>query len=200
MENNDAGESSCKKHSHNDNTSNGRPLKKAKFPWQVKGKYHLKDQDEAMDEDPAQPEETSAVQSGKTESAEPDKSNLVENKFDNKVEENLEMLGDYLLKQDFSSLNTLLFGPETEEKAKKVPENSTSSDQSASTTYPKYTPSYKNVPNSNNNNGSISPITLEISDSSSDIDTNNIQTAAPIKQRPFREEDHYLRRWQARQV
>ncbi|XP_077290418.1 uncharacterized protein LOC143914186 [Arctopsyche grandis] len=199
MENNDAGESSCKKHSHNDNTSSSRPLKKAKFPWQVKGKYHLKDQDEAMDEDPVQPEETTAVPSVKTESAEPDNSNPVENKFDNKVEENLEMLGDYLLKQDFSSLNTLLFGPETEENAKKATENSTSSDQSASTTYPKYTPSYNNVPNSNNNNGSISPITIEISDSSSDVDT-NIQPANPIKQRVPREDDQTLRRWQARQI
>lgn len=195
------GESSCKKHSH-DSTSNGRPLKKAKFPWQVKGKYHLKDQDETM-EDPVGPDGKILPMPSESDEVATVESNTIEEKhFDNKVEENLEMLGDYLLKKDFGSIDALLLGPENEQSSKKHPEtSSTSTDQSASTTYPKYTPSYKRVPNSNNNDdSSISSINSDTSDSN-DIDNNESSSTAPYLGSQFTKlDEQHMQRWQARQV
>lgn len=203
MENNDMGESSCKKHSH-DSTSNGRPLKKAKFPWQVKGKYHLKDQDETMEEDPVQDDKVSATQTESDEVGTAESFTIDEKHFDNKVEENLEMLGDYLLKKDFGSIDSLLLGPEKKQSSKKHPEtSSTSTEQSASTTYPKYTPSYKRVPNSNNNNddSSLSSNNSDTSDSNNDIDNNEaLSTTSYLSSQFTKLDEQHMQRWQARQV
>lgn len=110
--------------------------------------------------------------------------------------DNLEMLSDYLLKQDCNILDTI-FKPEINGARSNIFTEVSPAEQCSSSTYPKYTPSYDKVP-SDNNNSDISD-NLDVSMSSNDTTNSNTQSSyAKTRQKLL--EDHYLKRWQARQV
>ncbi|KAI8434376.1 hypothetical protein MSG28_012425 [Choristoneura fumiferana] len=90
-----AGESSSKRQENGD-ASPTRPLKKARFAWQVKGKYHLKN---------GTPEhsKTSSAVASELDRASSSSDNEIEcNGAAGNTEQNLERLGDYLLKPSTS--------------------------------------------------------------------------------------------------
>ncbi|XP_023947291.1 uncharacterized protein LOC112052442 [Bicyclus anynana] len=88
-----AGESSCKRQENGDGSETERPLKKARFAWEVKGKYHLRNE---LSQGKPKPEATKAGSSLEHEA-----------KLIGNTEQNLEILGDYLLKQDFNTLDSI---------------------------------------------------------------------------------------------
>uniref|UniRef100_A0A1E1WJ78 Uncharacterized protein n=1 Tax=Pectinophora gossypiella TaxID=13191 RepID=A0A1E1WJ78_PECGO len=98
-----AGETSCKRQENGDaSTGSERPLKKARFAWQVKGnrKYHLKN--DANDGKLASTSTSESETAGSSQN-ESEKHELV-----GSTEQNLEILGDYLLKQDFNTLDSVI--------------------------------------------------------------------------------------------
>lgn len=165
------GESSCKGQENGD-ASNGseRPLKKARFAWQVKGKYHLKNEESESLNSAAKPE-----QLNKTESSNELKTNSMGS------EENLEILGDYLLKQDFNTLDSVI--TDTDEVLL-TPNSSVSTEQLQ---YPRYVSSY-------DNNESYSVNT------NSDRDSDEIMFPISMVLSQNYTEDQCIAKWQARQM
>lgn len=166
-----SGESSCKGQENGDaSNSSERPLKKARFAWQVKGKYHLKN------------EESESLNSGasSTQLNTPESSNEL-NSNSMGSEENLEILGDYLLKQDFNTLDSVI--TDTDETLL-TPSSSVSTEKLQ---YPRYVTSYDNNESyalnmqSNRDGDDISfPISMVLSQNYT--------------------EDQCIAKWQARQV
>ncbi|KAL0870605.1 hypothetical protein ABMA27_005565 [Loxostege sticticalis] len=133
------GESSSKRQENGDaSTGSERPLKKARFAWQVKGKYHLKNE---LNE----PNKASAVLTNETERAGPSSETISNsNTLVGNTEQNLEILGDYLLKQDFNTLDSVITDPD---KSLLTPRASVTSE---TLQYPRYVSScdsdkYKNA-------------------------------------------------------
>ncbi|XP_045500948.1 uncharacterized protein LOC123698384 [Colias croceus] len=161
------GESSCKRQENGDGTIEpDRPLKKARFAWQVKGKYHLKNENTE-----SKPSNTSK------EIDKPSSSNDNNNQRSNLVgntEQNLEILGDYLLKQDFNTLDSIT-------DAEKILPPSTSNDKIP---YPRYISSFESSSQGNR--------------SSSDED--NVQSPMSLVHTNNYTEDQCIARWQARQM
>nr|XP_049702510.1 uncharacterized protein LOC126055830 [Helicoverpa armigera] len=96
---------SSSKGQENGDASNGseRPLKKARFAWQVKGKYHLKN------ETSGQPK-TSTTESIDPPAVAGSSGSGSSNNIG--TEQNLERLGDYLMKQDFNTLDSVMAEPD----------------------------------------------------------------------------------------
>ncbi|KAJ0175074.1 hypothetical protein K1T71_009215 [Dendrolimus kikuchii] len=164
-------EGSCKGREDGDaSTESERPLKKARFAWQVKGKYHLKNDSS----------ETKATTSNSS-SMETQCSSPTSRNNDIGTEQNLEILGDYLLKQDFNTLDSVI--TETETPLLK-PSTSISNEK---ITYPRYVSSAENNAYSNFTKSS---------------DNNNDVQGLPMASvmSPSVTEDHCIARWQARQM
>lgn len=95
------GESSCKRQENGDVVAEcDRPLKKARFAWQVKGRHRLKN-------------DTPKLESSASTTADSDKSTSssdseIDSNQVGSAEQNLEILGDYLLKQDFNTLESVI--------------------------------------------------------------------------------------------
>lgn len=165
------GGSSCKEQENGD-ASNGseRPLKKARFAWQVKGKYHLKN-------------DASDIAKTSTESLDPDmagSSGSGSNCDNMGTEQNLEILGDYLLKQDFNTLDSVITDPD---KSILKPSTSVSTDKLQ---YPRYVSSYdSNVTNN----------MLRTNDNSNQFESLSVSMVSQNYT-----EDQCIARWQARQV
>ncbi|XP_045775671.1 GATA zinc finger domain-containing protein 14-like [Maniola jurtina] len=155
------GESSCKRQENGDGVEPERPLKKARFAWEVKGKYHLRN-------------ELSESKS-KTDTARAGSSSEREAKLVGNTEQNLEILGDYLLKQDFNTLDSI-----TDSNAL-LPSANISTEKLA---YPRYVSSFEN--------------SRDFSESSS----SNERTAVPksLVYSNKDAEDQCIARWQARQM
>lgn len=165
------GNSTSKRQENGDLTMESeRPLKKARFAWQVKGKYHLKNE----------VSESSSTTSNSTKgheragsTSESDSNDLVGN-----TEQNLEILGDYLLKQDFNTLDSVI----TDTDKTLLP--GTSSNEKLE--YPRYVSSFSRKANnstkkSTSDNGYPAlPMSMVLSHGYS--------------------EDQCIARWQARQV
>ncbi|RVE52604.1 hypothetical protein evm_002723 [Chilo suppressalis] len=169
------GESSSKRQENGDaSSSNERPLKKARFAWQVKGKYHLKN--ETSDTSLA-----TTTMSNETDRAGPS-SEIKDgsNSFVGNAEQNLEILGDYLLKQDFNTLDSVITDPD---KSLLTPSTRISTD---TLQYPQYVSSF------DNNRCSSTFVTKSESESvvipMSMVVTNSYS------------EDQCIARWQARQM
>ncbi|CAH4022330.1 uncharacterized protein LOC123707690 [Pieris brassicae] len=161
------GESSCKRQENGDGpVEPDRPLKKARFAWQVKGKYHLKN--ETCESNTTNTMKDSAHSSSSSQSPQEQK-DLVGN-----TEQNLEILGDYLLKQDFNTLDAIT-------DSDKIVLPSTSSEKLQ---YPRYVSSFESSSSKDNRSSddenSATPISLLHSNSYS--------------------EDQCIARWQARQM
>lgn len=164
-----SGESSSKRQENGDATTEpDRPLKKARFAWEVKGKYHLKN-------------EISEVKSNtinETNRAGTSTEHECGAKLVGNTEQNLEILGDYLLKQDFNSLDSI-----TDTNTSILPSSSNSPDKLS---YPRYISSFesnsRDVSESGSSTGDRTPIPKSMVYSNKDI------------------EDQCIARWQARQV
>ncbi|VVC87430.1 uncharacterized protein LOC126966863 [Leptidea sinapis] len=165
-----AGEPSCKRQENGDapiELETDRPLKKARFAWQVKGKYHLKN--EITEVKPSIPNDDYDKPCSSSH-VNPEHKNVVGN-----TEQNLEILGDYLLKQDFNTLDSVadcekLLPPTT--ASEKLP-------------YPRYISSFETSSNSTNESNS-----------------NELQSQSsnPIMNSNYYTEDQCIARWQARQM
>ncbi|XP_013183654.1 uncharacterized protein LOC106129599 [Amyelois transitella] len=106
MNTTDSVEQTSSKRQENGDAPTGpdRPLKKARFAWQVKGKHHLRNH----------VSEPSSSLTGDIQAAGPSSSpdvtsgHVIEN-----AEQNMDILGDYSLKQDFYTLNSVIADTET---------------------------------------------------------------------------------------
>lgn len=161
------GEPSCKRQENGDGPLEpDRPLKKARFAWQVKGKYHLKN--ENSDSKIVNTSTDSVPASG------PSLSNKEHKDLVGNTEQNLEILGDYLLKQDFNTLDAIT-------DTDKIVLPSTSNEKLP---YPRYVSSFECSSSKDNRSSdeenSVTPTSL--------IHSNNYS------------EDQCIARWQARQV
>lgn len=165
-------QSSSKRQENGDALSGSeRPLKKARFAWQVKGKYHLKnDNNDATQPSTSITREQEAA--GPSTEAEVASVDLVGN-----AEQNLEILGDYLLKQDFNTLDSVIADSE---KSLLNPSTSISSE---SLQYPRYVTSYENS----------SPTSRSFS-SANELDLISMSMVQSYS------EDQCIARWQAKQV
>ncbi|CAH0588098.1 unnamed protein product [Chrysodeixis includens] len=151
-----------------------RPLKKARFAWQVKGKYHLKN-------DASEISKTSRM-----ESLDPDLAGSSGSASSSKnvgAEQNLEILGDYLLKQDFNTLDSVHPVISDPEKSIHKPGSSVPTEKLQ---YPRYVSSFDNVTNNE----------LRTNDNSNEFGSHPISMVAS----PNLTEDHYIARWQAKQM
>lgn len=153
-----------------------RPLKKARFAWQVKGKYHLKN---GSNED-LSPNKTPSI--NETTAFVPDSSNEPQ-KRNESTQSNVETLGNYILTQDFNTLDSVIIDSE---KSILKPCKDVSVEN---INYPRYIPSY--------NNGMNVP---SESTGSSTSSSRSITTTELIKHDPIITEDMCIARWQARQV
>ncbi|XP_053611272.1 uncharacterized protein LOC128675722 [Plodia interpunctella] len=165
-------QSSSKRQENGDALSGSeRPLKKARFAWQVKGKYHLKnDNNDATQPSTSITREQEAA--GPSTEAEVASVDLVGN-----AEQNLEILGDYLLKQDFNTLDSVIADSE---KSLLNPSTSISSE---SLQYPRYVTSYENS----------SPTSRSFS-SANELDLISMSMVQSYS------EDQCIARWQAKQM
>ncbi|XP_039758747.1 uncharacterized protein LOC120632802 [Pararge aegeria] len=155
-----AAESSCKRQENGDGTEPQRPLKKARFAWEVKGKYHLRNElSEAKSK-------ADTVKAGS--SSESHESKLVGN-----TEQNLEILGDYLLKQDFNTLDSIT------DNNVLLPSSSISTEKLS---YPRYLSTYESSRNLTESCSSNEPPASKSSYSNKDS------------------EDQCIAKWQARQM
>ncbi|XP_059061532.1 uncharacterized protein LOC131854433 [Achroia grisella] len=170
------GESSSKRQENGDAPSGSeRPLKKARFAWQVKGKYHLKN--EVNDAGKSSPVVNNELDKpGTSFQNETNTRDLV-----GSTEQNLEILGDYLLKQDFNTLDSVI----TDEKSLLKPNANISAENYSSTIQyvPRYVGSYENkAPRSS-------------------LDSNdNIAVSMSMIMSHNYCEDQCIARWQARQM
>lgn len=167
---------SSRKGQENGDASNEseRPLKKARFAWQVKGKYHLKND----------ANETAKPSTAATSDPDvPESSSSTSNNHNRGTEQNLEILGDYyLMKQDFNSFDSVIVTPE---QSLLTPSTSISNERLP---YPRYVSSYEqNV----TNNG------LKRSSESND-DLNCLPVSMVFSQNFT--EDQCIARWQTKQV
>lgn len=206
MENSDIGESSCRRKPNIDKMSDSeRPLKKAKFAWQVKGRYHLKDQEVA--ENNVEENNTQITTAPNIVTVEQIDSITEGIEMTSKAEENLELLGDYLLRQqDFSIApiinNTPSESSATEMKPNIIPQGEISGPSSelvSGAVVPlESTSSEVKVPVKNYTYKSLTPS----SSFKSFADDFKYTRPLPItmQPRPLKSEDQYLARWQARQV
>lgn len=171
-----AGESSSKRQENGDaSAGSDRPLKKARFAWQVKGKYHLKN-------GTAEHSKTSSAVASELDRSSSSSDNEIEcNGVAANTEQNLERLGDYLLKQDFNTLDSVI--AESESSLLK-PSTSLSPDK---LNYPRYVSSYDN----NSSSNSIS--------SCGNSQENRSIPMSMVVSASF-SEDQCIARWQARQV
>lgn len=166
-----AGGSSSKAQENGDASNESeRPLKKARFAWQVKGKYHLKN-------DANNTAKTSSPTSSDHDAAESSGSGSSNNRG---TEQNLDILGDYLMKQDFNTLDSVispsdqtLLTPSTSISNEKVP-------------YPRYVSSFEQ--NSNN-------VLKRSSESSND----KLHSVSRTLIQSFTE-DQCIARWQTKQM
>ncbi|XP_063830076.1 uncharacterized protein LOC135079363 [Ostrinia nubilalis] len=167
------GESSSKRQENGDgSTGSERPLKKARFAWQVKGKYHLKNESN----------KSSAVLNNESERAGPSSETITNsNALVGNTEQNLEILGDYLLKQDFNTLDSVITDSD---KSLLTPSASVTPE---TLQYPRYVSSYDNnryqnalQSTSGANNHVVAPRSMVVSNSYC--------------------EDQCIARWQARQM
>lgn len=161
-----AGESSCKRQENGDATEPDRPLKKARFAWEVKGKYHLRN---GMSD-------VKSTITNDSERAGPS-SQQCESKLIGNTEQNLEILGDYLLKQDFNTLDSI-----TDSNSPLLPSSSSSSEKLS---YPRYVSTFEN--------------NRAISESSSSNDERTSVSKSLVYSNKDAE-DQCIARWQARQV
>ncbi|XP_026750013.1 uncharacterized protein LOC113510706 [Galleria mellonella] len=177
------GESSSKRQENGDAPSGSeRPLKKARFAWQVKGKYHLKN--EVNDAEKSSPVLTNELDKAGTS---------VENEIDSRdsrdlvgsTEQNLEILGDYLLKQDFNTLDSVI----ADDKSLLKPNTNISQENYSSTIQyvPRYVSSYEN---------NVSYKAAKSSFGSND----NIAVPMSMIMSHNYCEDQCIARWQARQM
>lgn len=158
------GESSCKRQENGDASQEpDRPLKKARFAWEVKGKYHLRN--DITDGKSNQIGETDTAGSSKQES-----------KLVGSTEQNLEILGDYLLKQDFNSLDSI-----SDNNASLLP--SSSSTQKLS--YPQYISTFESSRDTSESSGNTN--------GDRSIPNSMVYSSKEV-------EDQCIARWQARQV
>ncbi|CAH2087491.1 unnamed protein product [Euphydryas editha] len=164
-----AGESSCKRQEIENGvvtTEPDRPLKKARFAWEVKGKYHLKN-----DISDGKSNTIKEADRAGTSSEHECGAKLVGN-----TEQNLEILGDYLLKQDFNSLDSIT-------DTNRLPSSSISTEKLS---YPRYISSCesnsRDFSESSSSTGDRTPIPKSMVYSNKDI------------------EDQCIARWQARQM
>lgn len=170
-----AGEPSCKRQENGDaSTGSDRPLKKARFAWQVKGKgkYHLKNDTSDSKSSFTAPDELENPGPSQSES---NTHNLVGN-----TEQNLEILGDYLLKQDFNTLDSVITDPD---KSLLKPSTSTSTENPE---YPRYVSSLEHKVSKGTNTAEAFCQTMETS-------------CFPTDSYVYTEEQ-CIARWQARQV
>ncbi|KAJ2949538.1 hypothetical protein O0L34_g15458 [Tuta absoluta] len=166
-----SGEPSCKRQENGDAlTGSERPLKKARFAWQVKGnrKYHLKN-----DASEAKTPATTSSESGKPNSSQ---NESISHDLVGSTEQNLEILGDYLLKQDFNTLDSVIADSD---KSLLKPSTSLSKEKLE---YPRYVSSYDN-----SSNTSISR------------DDHMSMTLSMVASQTYNE-DQCIARWQARQM
>ncbi|XP_045450063.1 putative uncharacterized protein DDB_G0289263 [Melitaea cinxia] len=164
-----SGESSSKRQENGDATTEPeRPLKKARFAWEVKGKYHLKNEI-------AEVKSNTINETNRAGSSTEHKCGA---KLVGNTEQNLEILGDYLFKQDFNSLDSI-----TDTNTPILPSSSISTDKLS---YPRYISSFENnsrdVSESGSSTGDRTPIPKSMVYSNKDI------------------EDQCIARWQARQM
>ncbi|KAM3965591.1 uncharacterized protein ACR2FA_000437 [Aphomia sociella] len=171
------GESSSKRQENGDAPSGSeRPLKKARFAWQVKGKYHLKN--EAKESGKSSPVLTNELEkAGTSLENENDTRDLV-----GSTEQNLEILGDYLLKQDFNTLDSVI----TDEKSLLKPSPNISAEHYSST--------IQYIPRPYENNASY-----RNSMSSFDSSENIALPMSMVVSQSYCE-DQCIARWQARQM
>ncbi|KAL4717179.1 hypothetical protein ACJJTC_017066 [Scirpophaga incertulas] len=171
---NSLGESSSRQQENGDASGPERPFKKARFAWQVKGKYHLKNETNNSPRPIPVPKNKSDGAGSSCSSTN------TSNSFVGNTEQNLEILGDYLLKQDFNTLDSVI--TDTDKSLL------TSSTKLSTETveYPRYVSSYENnnsadsiIENYENENFSI-PLSMVVSNSCS--------------------EDQCIARWQAKQM
>lgn len=173
------GEPSSKRRENGDApTGSERPLKKARFAWQVKGKYHLKnDTDETT-------KSLTALRNEPGPAGTSSGSENVSRDLIGSTEQNLEILGDYLLKQDFNTLDSVV--TDSEESLLKpvcLPENNTRTAPDCQQ-YPRYV--------SSSDNG--------LRDHRSSINSNE-HIAIPMSMIISQNyEDQCITRWQAKQV
>lgn len=169
------GESSSKRQENGDAPSGSeRPLKKARFAWQVKGRYHLKNETN----DPNGP--STALANEADRAGPSSESKECSSSFVGNTEQNLEILGDYLLKQDFNTLDSVITDTD---KSLLTPSTRISTDTQP---YPRYVCSYDSnrsstfTSNSGDSEHEVIPMSVVV--------TNNYS------------EDQCIARWQARQM
>lgn len=199
------GESSNKRQENGDKMSdNDRPLKKARFAWQVKGKYHLKEQDVNVINESIKLKNDVLINESDDDDASLKDSSSDESKTDNEIaasaEQNLEILGDYLLKQDFNTVvDTVvndfpiaLTGVDTSSNVNNLP-------------YPRYVPSSDNIESLIPSNRFVTPTNGNTNGNNNrlrdiNIGNVNIVPVSMVGQNSSSTEDLYLARWQARQM
>lgn len=161
--------SSFKRQENGDGSGSERPLKKARFAWQVKGKYHLRN--EHQDQEKASEASTSeSAPPGNSSDSESESNDLMAS-----TEHNLEILGDYLLKQDFNTLDTVITDCD-----KSLTESGLDA-VSRNVSYPRYTSSF-------------------VSSNVNMQEPSNKDLCVPMSVAHQIHEDYCITRWQDRQV
>ncbi|KAG7300187.1 hypothetical protein JYU34_015736 [Plutella xylostella] len=168
-------ESSCKRQENGDVAAGSdRPLKKARFAWQVKGKYHLRN--DTSETDKPSTANRDPDNAGTSSDSENDSNDLVGN-----TEQNLEILGDYLLKQDFNTLDSVITDSD-KSLLKPCPNISP-----GKLSYPRYVSTYETGGASHNSSDYSSRDNVSI-------------PMSMVHQSPSFSEDQCIARWQARQM
>lgn len=166
----------------NGDGSNGseRPLKKARFAWQVKGKYHLKNENN-------DPVKISTMGSIAPEDAGPSGSGSNSSTIDNiGSEQNIKTIGGYLLNKDFNVVDGL-------DKSALNPSKIADNIKKTRSFSPQEEPLKKDFASSQ-----YIPSKYLLANS----DTSNSDELAPISWVEIKNysEDECIARWQARQV
>lgn len=151
-----------------------RPLKKARFAWQVKGKYHLKN-----DLKDTNTKSTDAIAApdvaGSSSSASSDNNNIGS-------EENLEIIGDYLMRRDFNTLDSVYT---TTDQSFLLPKPNISNEELS---YPRYVSSYEQ-----------NMVSSALKRTSESTDEMNMVPMSMVVSQNFAEEQ-CIARWQAKQM
>lgn len=165
--------SSCKRQENGDASNESeRPLKKARFAWQVKGKYHLKN------------ETNDTVKASSTTLPDPDvalTSDSGSSTSSINTDQKLEILEDYLMEQDFKTLDRVISASD------KSVAPSTSKPKNESLPCPQYMSSCEQNPNN----------ILKTSNEGRKI-KNTCPSSMVVS--PSYAEDHCITRWQIIQV
>lgn len=185
-----------------------RPLKKARFAWQVKGKYHLKNEDN----DPAK---ISGTECTAPETAGPSGSGSDSSNDDIGTEQDIKAIGGYLLNKNFDALYSEVddpdkYGFKPSNRNLSYRDNSKSNIITPSTTLPEEIINHSRnlISQDNTESKNFKPTDAQIGSSQVPLsryifptdDSSDELEFVPVSMVENYTEEQCIARWQARQV